>query len=133
MAQHPARAGLLVAERILAFWFPPNDRWPEYLHIRKRRLFFFWALSIASLAGVWLSLRRRIAGAPFLAALLALYPLVYYIVQFDHRYRYPILWTAWLAAAYLFESFFARETPQLSPELIASIKQRTLAFPSNPR
>ena len=133
IAGHPSRANVLIAERTVAFWFPPNDRFPEYLRIRKRRLFFFWALTLASFAGVWLSLRCRIAGAPFLAALLVIYPLVYYIVQFDHRYRYPILWATWLAAAYLFEGFVPRETPQLSPELMASINEPTLAFPSHPR
>jgi hypothetical protein len=44
---------------------------------------------------------------------------------FDHRYRYPILWATWLAAAYLFEGFFAR---QLSPKLIAPITEPALAF-----
>jgi hypothetical protein len=132
IAVHPRRAGVLVAERTVAFWFPPNDRFPEYLRIRKRRLFFFWALTLMSFAGVWLSLRRRIVGAPFLAALLVIYPLVYYIVQFDHRYRYPILWPTWLAAAYLFERFFPHEKPQLSPELMASINEPTLAFRSHP-
>lgn len=130
IAGHPRWAGVLTAERIGAFWFPPNDRWPEYLRIRKPRLFFFWALTLTSFAGVWLSVRRCIAGAPFLAALLVLYPLVYYIVQFDHRYRYPILWATWLPAAYLFENFFVRP---LSPKLIAFITEPALAFSSNPR
>ncbi|HLH43852.1 MAG TPA: hypothetical protein VKV74_12745 [Bryobacteraceae bacterium] len=133
IAHHPRRAGVLIAERIVAFWFPPNDRFPEYLQIRKRRLFFFWVLTLASFAGVWLSLRRRIAGAPFLAALLVIYPLVYYVVQFDHRYRYPILWATWLAAASLFERFFAHAAAPLSPDVMASINEPTLAFPGNPR
>jgi hypothetical protein len=100
MTRHPGHTAALVAKRTLAFWFPTNDRWPEYLRIRKRRLFFFWALTLASFGGALWSLKRRIPGGPILLTLLALFPLVYYVVQFDHRYRYPILWVTWLEAAY---------------------------------
>src|SRR5215469_7259604 len=57
MTRHPGRSGMLIGKRTLAFWFPPNDRWPEYLRIRKRRLFFFWALTLLSFGGVVSSLK----------------------------------------------------------------------------
>jgi len=33
------------------------------------------------------------------AAWIALFPLIYYLVQFEYRYRYPLLWTTCLLAA----------------------------------
>ena len=49
--------------------------------------------------GLYAALRRRIASAPLLAAWMAVFPLVYYVVEFETRYRSPMLWVTWLLAA----------------------------------
>ncbi|HXP88273.1 MAG TPA: hypothetical protein VN841_26315 [Bryobacteraceae bacterium] len=106
---HPGRAARLVAGRTWLFWFPSIDRWPEYLRNRQQSL-IFWALTLATLGGVRLSLKHRTPGALVVGTLLALFPLVYYIVQFDPRYRYPILWVTWLEAAYFCAFLWERAT-----------------------
>ena len=110
VAQHPRRSLGLVAERVWFFWFPPNDRWPEFLRNRKQNL-IFQALTLASIGGLWLSRKRRLPGLPVLGLLLGLFPLVYYVVQFDPRYRYPILWVTWIEAAYFFTTFVTERRP----------------------
>ena len=57
------------------------------------------ALTVASFFGLYQSLKRRILSATFLLLWIALFPLIYYVVQFEYRYRYPLLWTTCLLAA----------------------------------
>jgi hypothetical protein len=45
--------------------------------------------------------RRREAVTGFIAFVLFIYPLMYYVVVSDVRYRYPVLWLSFLAAGYL--------------------------------
>jgi hypothetical protein len=40
---------------------------------------------------------------------LVIFPLVYYLVQFETRYRYPILWLTWLLAAYFVTAWISRD------------------------
>ena len=98
IVRRPGRTAQLVAERAWFFWFPSIDRWPPYLRNRTQSL-ILWALTLTSLGGVWRSIKRRTPGAPVLGTLLALFPLVYFVVQFDPRYRYSILWVTWLESA----------------------------------
>lgn len=99
---HPAPAAALVLRRIWFFWLPSDRGWHGYFeqHFRMLALHF---LTVFSFVGLYLGLRRGLAGAPLLALWMALFPLIYYAVQFEFRYRYPILWTTWLLAAYVFE------------------------------
>src|SRR5438876_8799350 len=46
--------------------------------------------SLLMLAGLWLMVRHRIRGAWLFAALMALYPAVYYVTFPHPRYRHPI-------------------------------------------
>jgi hypothetical protein len=57
------------------------------------------ALTIASFFGVYRSLRRRRYCDLFILSWLTIFPIIYYLVQFDYRYRYPILWVTGLLAA----------------------------------
>jgi len=96
---HPGKATALTAQRIWYFWFPSDDGLQGYRRERARMLSRH-ILTLASFVGLYLCLkRRRTASGAFLLAWVALFPLVYYLAQFDYRYRYPIFWTTWLLAA----------------------------------
>jgi hypothetical protein len=91
----------LTAKRIFEFWFPawsPGSG-PRYL------TFVVWAATLLSLPGFLLLLRRSVPVAWFLIAVAALYPLLYYVVVSDVRYRYPVLWISLLCAGYLLSQF----------------------------
>jgi len=93
--QHPSRFLLLTATRARLFWLPTPRDCPPLL------AFSIDALTAgAGAALVLFSLRRRPIGV-FLAAVFALYPLVYYVVEFDPRYRISVLWIMLLATGYV--------------------------------
>jgi hypothetical protein len=99
IAGRPARALVLVGQRIWFFWFPSDDGWNGYLTQRKRMLFSH-LLTVASILGLILSVKQRVRYVVTLGLWLLLYPAIYYVIQFEVRYRYPILWATWLMAAY---------------------------------
>jgi hypothetical protein len=84
---HPRRFAALAGRRIASFWLPADS-----LPVA--------AITCLSLAGFVLMAIRKIPALAFIAAVMALYPLVYYVVQYIPRYRYPILWLSLLGAGY---------------------------------
>lgn len=89
---HPGRFSRLTLARVREFWFPSSTRTIPACAI--------WLITVLSIPGLILIVRRREPAAFFLMAVLAIYPLLYYIVVSDVRYRYPILWISALAAGY---------------------------------
>ena len=51
---------------------------------------------------------RRVPAAWFLLTVAAIYPLLYYVVVSDVRYRYPVLWLSLLCAGYLLSELASR-------------------------
>ncbi|MEK7404722.1 MAG: hypothetical protein AAB225_06405 [Acidobacteriota bacterium] len=89
---HPSRFAWLTAKRIVAFWFPvPAD--PPHAYT-------VWLITGISFIGIVLLVRRRVPWLWFALSVTAVYPLTYYIVLSDVRYRYPILWISLLCAGY---------------------------------
>jgi hypothetical protein len=91
---HRDRFIALTLVRMRLFWFPDPDvdAWHG------------WALSsitIASALALALLAVRRRPVAVFTAVVFAVFPLVYYVVQMDARYRTPILWLSLLLTGYL--------------------------------
>jgi hypothetical protein len=80
---------LLTMRRVRWFWFPslgnPWDTFPV------------WLITLLSTAGLWLIAKKNRIAAWLLASTWLCFPLIYYLVQFDPRYRYPIYWTTLLA------------------------------------
>jgi hypothetical protein len=104
IAAHPSRSASLVAQRFWFFWFPSDYEWRGYFDQRKR-IWALHAMTLASIAGLILAFRRAPAAAYLFTLWLAAFPLIYYVVQFEARYRYPILWITWLLAAYAMNAF----------------------------
>ena len=75
ITSHPERFALLTLQRIRLFWFPS-------IYFSMLVALAFWSKRAGPLRAVWL-----------------LFPLIYYFIQYDPRYRYPIEWSILLAAA----------------------------------
>lgn len=103
----------LTRGRILRFWFPA-DRLPVTSAIFEpgRRRFFLsvWLMTLLSAPGFLLLLRaRRYSVAAVLGAWLLLFPVIYYVIQYDVRYRIPVLWVTFMLGGH-FLAVLARAT-----------------------
>lgn len=91
IGSHPAEFSRLTVERIRHFWLGPIDDPIMALA--------FLALAALAAVGAVLALRRlRAAGSAALLIPLLTYPLIYYLVPWQHRYRFPIEWILFLLA-----------------------------------
>lgn len=91
---NPSRFFRLTLTRFRDFWLPPAEVDSGY-HAN-----FIFIITVLSLPGLILMGYRREPVTPFVLGVLLLYPLMYYIVVTDIRYRYPILWLSLLPAGY---------------------------------
>ena len=91
--RHPAQFLKLTAERFRLFWFPSGEA-------QRVKGWLMDALTLAGLIGVVLLWKRSGVLAAPIAAILIGFPLPYYFVQIDTRYRYPLDWCLYLGAAY---------------------------------
>ena len=98
IAHHPGRFLTLSMQRFAAFWFP-NDygvikqiKTPGF----RALTLIIYATTLSSFFGLFLLAQRSKIDATLCASWLILFPLVYYIVQSEDRYRYPILWLTFL-------------------------------------
>jgi hypothetical protein len=117
--QNPSQALLLVAQHTLYFWFPPGPDFYSGLYpgLARRALWIYaavkWGLTLFSFAGLALLWNRNRMAAMHLGSMLAMYPLMYYLMNWSSRYRSPIEWvlvllTA-LPVALAWERFLDRE------------------------
>jgi len=91
MRTHPAAFRHLTLGRIRDFWFPvPWDSRFESAVI--------WLATALSIPGLVIMGRRRNRVLMFVLATLLIYPLMYYVIISDVRYRLPVLWISLLAA-----------------------------------
>ncbi len=101
MRSHPRRFWWLTWRRIVEFWLPYPTQ-PLY------SCYAVWAATILSIPGlIWMGWKREPA-AVLIVAVSLVYPLLYYIVVSDIRYRVPILWLSCLAAGYFVSSLVPR-------------------------
>lgn len=78
---HPSSFLRLTVRRVADFWFPPP-------FARAWTIYTVWAATFLSIPGFFLIVRRKLAVARFLIAVASVYPLMFYIVVSDVRYRY---------------------------------------------
>ena len=91
IAAHPGSFARLTAERFAYFWLGPLDRPGIAL--------LFSLLTGLALLGA-LEGFRRLTPPQFAALMIPLltFPLVYYLVPWQHRYRFPVEWILFLLA-----------------------------------
>jgi len=113
---HPAMFVKLTTRRVLEFWFPPAEVIPpeytfsnnfgladydeRWMHQQHGIDYAIWAVTGLSIFGLALMVFRRQTVVVFVLAVLVVYPLMYYLVVSDVRYRYPVLWLSLLPAGY---------------------------------
>jgi hypothetical protein len=109
---HPAKFLSLSAMRVAAFWEPASEEgaWWSVLGVGRRleRLPVL-LMTLLSVPGLFMLYRRDRLGAWLCLICLGLYPVVYYFVQYEYRYRVPILWVTFLLGS-LPITAFARYT-----------------------
>jgi hypothetical protein len=94
MRSHPGDFLRLSAARARMFWFPAAEGYPWYA-------FGIALVTVVSFGGIVLLARRGERALLFLIAVQLLYPILYYLVQNDPRFRAPVLWISILEAGYL--------------------------------
>lgn len=87
---HRAAFLRLTAQRFRLFWFPEADHLWEAVLV--------WIITALSIPGLWVIAQKNRCAACVIGATWLLFPLVYYVVPFEPRYRYPIYWTSLLAS-----------------------------------
>jgi len=123
---NPGKFWWLTLARVWQFWFPATEQlrptgsearrefvsiawvqsWIAYRNFVARTV---WLITVLSIPGFALMLRRKEPSAAFIAAALAAYPVLYYVVVSDVRYRYPVLWLSLLPAGYFLVSTVDRK------------------------
>jgi hypothetical protein len=112
--RNPRRFALLTLKRIREFWFPAiksippelnhGEALPDWVRLwiagQGHTAYAVWIITALSVPGLFLMARRRELLTAFVLMVFAIYPLLYYVVVSDVRYRYPILWLSLLAAGY---------------------------------
>ena len=109
---HPRRFIQLSSYRFIAFWMPTESgtrRYVEYAgqgRLLERSLIYL--MTLLSIPG-WITLYRRdFKSAVLCASCLAIFPIWYYFVQFQDRYRYPVMWLSFLLGAFPFAEYVNR-------------------------
>ncbi len=98
---HPRRFLILTAGHFRDFWFPAAAGHPY-------KIAMIWLGTLLSIPGLVLMIRKRLDVTFFLLAVFVLYPLMYYLVVSDVRYRYPILWLTLLPAGFCCDALLKR-------------------------
>ena len=91
---NPTRFMRLTLSRFWEFWFPIKED-------RAYMTYIIWLATALSVPGLIVMARRREPVTFFVAAVLLIYPFVYYFVVTGVRYRYPVLWLSLLPVGYL--------------------------------
>jgi len=99
LGQNPVKFARFSLDRARMFWFPPRGSQLVLPHLQ-------WAITVLGWLGLWLMRRQGVAIWRWIALLWLVYPPVYYLVQFDYRYRYPIQWTLLLCTGWVCRNRF---------------------------
>lgn len=100
---NPEKFTELCRQRLVAFWLPhdlDNFRREVLLPARRAERYTIYLTTLLSIAGLWLLVRRDIGSGATCAAWLSLFPLIYYLVEFEDRYRQPIMWITFLLGSF---------------------------------
>jgi uncharacterized membrane protein len=100
VAAHPTRFISLCLERTAAFWLPHQNVGLTFVESGRRRYYYVvYSMTFLSIIGLLVTARRDLKSAMICASWLCVFPTIYYVVQFEDRYRYPIMWLTFLLGA----------------------------------
>jgi hypothetical protein len=91
---HPGPFMRVTLARVRDFWFPAAGEHPFKAAI-------IWLATLLAIPGLLLMIARREHVTWFVVVVLMIYPLMYYVVVSDVRYRLPVLWLSLLPAGFL--------------------------------
>ena len=97
---HPRQFVRLTFFRFVAWWMPTETgtlRYTEYAgsgRIVERS--FIYLMTLLTFPGLLILYLRDPESATVCICCLALFPIIYYFVQFQDRYRYPVMWLTFL-------------------------------------
>ncbi len=110
--QHPGVFASHILRRVYFFWasvpHPTEHGW-KGVAAETAREFSYAFLSLASLLGLALALRDRVPAAWLFFWAFAIYPLLYYAVTVQARFRHPLEPLICVLAVYLFRSAQSRK------------------------
>ena len=115
---HPRNFGLLTLKRFREFWFPPLQQHPYMTSV-------IWVATAFSIAGLFLMINQREPATLFVLTVLFVYPLMYYVVVSDVRYRYPVLWLSLLPAGYCVRQLLSKRPGLLISQTLEKLVQPT--------
>jgi hypothetical protein len=95
---HKARFIQLSAKRFEVFWLP-TESGSLFEDGRRLERFSIYAMTLLSIPGFFMLYRRDARSAAVCLCCIGLFPLVYYVIQYEYRYRYPVLWVTFLLGA----------------------------------
>jgi hypothetical protein len=107
---HPRRFVVLTAQRIVGFWILPSA-----VPIKA------WAWVPVELLAIWgiaILLKQDAAIGWIMLALWVGFPLVYYFVQTDSRYHYPLDWSTFFLAAVAAEELVRKKLRAQQPDSV---------------
>jgi hypothetical protein len=96
---HPAGFIRLSIMRFIAFWMPTETFDIHYTSGRHLERVFIYVMTLSSVFGLVILCQRDVKSAALIISCLMIFPLVYYVIQFEYRYRYPIMWITFLLGA----------------------------------
>ena len=98
--QNPGPFLKLSGQRFVAFWFPTPTGNPFSDQHVSAQMLVIWVLALMSIPGLWVLWRSHRNAAAIVMIWLVLFPPIYYFIQYDVRYRYPILWATFLPGCF---------------------------------
>lgn len=117
ISTHPVRFTKLTSMRFVAFWMPAESFTMPTTHGRRRERVVIYLMTLLSVVGLVILYQRDVTSAAILLSCLTVFPLIYYVIQFQDRYRYPIMWVTFLLGAMPITTCARRlwETPSALP------------------
>jgi hypothetical protein len=67
-----------------------------------------YTMTMLSLLGLIILFRSDFKSALVCSSCLAFFPLIYYFIEFQDRYRYPVMWLTFLLGAFPISTFVRR-------------------------
>ena len=102
ISTHQERFWSLTGQRVLAFWLP-NERGSPLQELSRLptgpRHGMMYGMTLLSCLGLWMLFRRDPRSGLICLLWLGVFPLIYYVIQYEERYRVPIWWLTYILGA----------------------------------